>query len=308
MKNPLLEMTGLTENDLAERRNYITATDCPAIMQTSPWKGPGDVFYEKTAELEPLEPSDAMIWGSLMERILIAYSRYAIGKHLGVTIRTTKNGCRRKHDNGIMSATLDARIEGRPEAIECKTHALTHRNVNLEEWGAEWTAEIPPYYRDQVLGQLACSPDLDRVYVVLCAGFTRPRFYVIERADHLERITEIEETVCNWWEAHIIPNVPPAEFPELDTVKRMTFVKDAGIEVTGLPDQLLERRKKIGSLMTRLDKEKDKLDAELMIRMGKALQGVSPKGHRVRMVSVSSGSYTVKAKTYFRTNIYLENN
>ena len=62
--------TGLTVHDLAVRSNHITATDVAAIMGTSPWKTPTDIYLEKCLPMDPLEPSPAMVWGTLMEPVL----------------------------------------------------------------------------------------------------------------------------------------------------------------------------------------------------------------------------------------------
>jgi putative phage-type endonuclease len=295
----------LTPHDLEERKDYITASEVAAIMGTSPWKSPADVYYEKMMDLEPSEPSDAMAWGSLMEVILVKWARHAISRRLGTPVQTTRQGCRRKHNNGIMSATLDARVIDLPYAIECKTHALTYRKPNLDEWGAAWSDEIPAYYLDQVLSQLACSPDLERIYVVLCLGFTMPRVYQVERQHHRGRIAEIEDRVCDWWEAHIIPGVPPTGAPSMATVDRMNIQKVAGVTATGIPDHLLERRKQVGTLLGTLEKEKKELDAQIKLALGVAMQGQSVKGHRVVVVPCHKDSYTVQDSDYCKTHIYL---
>jgi predicted phage-related endonuclease len=295
----------LTVHDLDERKNYIAASDVSAVMGTSPFRNGSDVYFEKMTDLEPLVPNDAMIWGHLLEIILVKWARHVIGKRLGFPITTTRQGCRRRHKNGIMSCTLDARILDMDAALECKTHALTYRKPNLEEWGPSWSSEIPPHHLDQVCAQLACCPDINTLYVVLCVGFTSPRIYEIKRQDHLARIAQIETYVCDWWEAHIIPGIPPAETPGIETVKRMNITKVVGVVQEDIPDQLLERRKKLGTLLGKVTKEKEKLDAQITLTMGNALQGRSPKGHRVVVQTCRNGGYTVKEFTYQKTNIYL---
>src|ERR1035437_3420410 len=155
--------TGLTPNDLRRRINKIAASHVPGIMGTSKWFNAADVFMWKNAALEPLEASEAMEWGHAIEIPLLSHTQKMLRKFLNdVSIKVTRRGIRRVHANGVMSCTLDARLEGRDEAIEAKTHAVIHGGVDLSEWGDPWTDAVPPGVRDQTLAQQAVCPELIR--------------------------------------------------------------------------------------------------------------------------------------------------
>ena len=145
----------LTRHDLQERKDRITATDVAAIMGTSPWKTKYDVWIEKCLDMEPIVPSPAMLWGSLMEDDIITYAEARLREHFDdPSIKATRVGIRRKHANGIMSATLDSVLQGRDEAIEAKTHAAIHpKSANgcsngftkpTARWKWLWAAKFPP--------------------------------------------------------------------------------------------------------------------------------------------------------------------
>src|SRR4051812_42424372 len=113
--------TGLTAHDLSVRTNFITATDCPAVMGTSPWKTRYDIYLEKCVQLDPKPPTPAMQWGTLLEGPILTFAEEVLRQHHKVTtLKLTKSGCRRRHPNGVMSCTLDARIMGTGEAVEAK--------------------------------------------------------------------------------------------------------------------------------------------------------------------------------------------
>lgn len=309
MKNTVM-VTGLTPRDFTERKNFLTASDIPRIMGTSPWGTAFDVWLEKSEEklgitLEPTEQSEAMLWGAMLEDDIVLYTQIQLRKHLGIPdLKATRAGIRRRHANGIMSATLDARIEGRPEAIEAKTHASIHPNIDLSEWGDEWTDAVPPAILDQALAQLACSPDLDRIWVVLSVARLKPSIYCVERRDHLLRIAAIEQAACDLWDNHILTGIPPAGDPTLATIKRVHAPIDPN-QIATLDDQKIERFKRIKTAISKLQKLLEPIDASIRADLiGKAL-GRSPKGHNVRITTVHTQGYTVEPNTYQRMNVTL---
>jgi len=303
----LATMGGLTEHDLAQRRHWITATDAAKIMGTSPFGTSYDVYLEKCVEMEPRDDSPALLWGRMMEPVILSFAEITLRRHLGdPELRLTKAGVRRRHRNNAMSATLDALVKGHRAAIEAKTHAAVHGRVDLTQWGEEeWSDAIPPYYLDQVLHQLACAPDLDRIYVVLSVARGVPKFYCVERSLHLDRIAQIENACCDFMEQHIQPNIPPTDVgPTMDAVRRVRVPATNETPVQ-LDDVRLERSKKIGSLLNRLKKHKDDLDASLKASMIGAKFGISPKGHRLAITSYNHKTYTVEGGPVSRMDITL---
>ena len=296
--------TGLTARDLVVRTDFITATDASAVMGTSPFKTKYDIYMEKCVELVPLVPSPAMTWGLLLEPVILQFSQAVLaGLHKRPNLKLTKNGCRRRHNNGVMSATLDARVTGLPEAVEAKTHAAIHGFVDTSAWGEPWTDSIPRWYLDQVLAQLACSPDLERVWVVLSVGRAVPDFYCVDRANHMPRIALIETTCCDFWDQHILPNIPPEDStPSIEVARRINVPVDPERVVT-LEDSLIERREKVSKFKNRLKDMQEDLDATILTRMAGADKAVTPRGHSVGLTTYFCRTHEVKGGNRTRMNV-----
>ena len=298
--------TGLTANDLLKRRDKIAASDVPGIMGTSRFFNAADVFLWKTASLAPLEPSEAMKWGHRIEIPLLEYTEETLREFLHEPgLKITRRGTRCVHSNLIMSCTLDAKIKGRNEAIEAKTHAVIHGGVDLSEWGDPWTDSVPASVLDQVLAQQGCCPELIRTWVVLWAGRSVPTIYCVERTNHLERIAFIEETCCDFNDNHLVPNIPPAMAPHMDTLKRDTRVRQSAMAVA-LADGPLEQSKSLASQITALTNRKKEIDAGIRNDMAGTTLGRSPRGHVVELSSYNRKGYTVDPSLITRMDISLK--
>jgi putative phage-type endonuclease len=288
------------------RNDHITATDVAAIMGTSPWKTPADIYLEKCLPMDPIQPSPAMVWGTLMEPVLLQFAAGVLAEHYSEPdLKITRVGIRRTHANGVMSCTLDGLIKGHADAVEAKTHAAIHGNVDLSAWGEPWTDDIPEWYRDQVCAQMACASELQRVWVVLSVGRMMPTFYCLQRQHLTDRIAEIEQAVCDFWDDYIVPGIPPsASQPSLEVVRRINVpINDAA--VVELPDNLVQRRQKANGLKNRLTKIQEGLDAQIRMAMVGASRATTPGGHRVTLSSYHRKGYSVEATEVSRMNVLL---
>ena len=309
MAQNLVLPVGLTEHDLEERKNRITASDVPAIMGTSPWKTAYDVWLEKCRPVEPLKSTTAMMWGNLLEQPILLYTRAILATHLKMPeLKVTRAGIRRKHPNGVMACTLDARLvgPGLADAVEAKTHAACHYHEDLSQWGEEpFTDAVPPHYRDQVCGQFACCPEINRIWVVLSVGRMEPTIYVLRREALIDRIVEIENTVCSYWDRFIVTDTPPEDVrPTLDTVKRVRVPVDPVTQAT-LVDAELVRSRELATQLGKMKKEKDSVDAAIRARMIGCDHGRSPAGHSASLQEINKSEYTVAASSYTRLNVVI---
>jgi len=297
---------GLTANDIERRQNKINASEASAIVGSSPFLNKGDIYEFKNTPLSPAPPSEAMKWGQRLEMPLLDYTEERLGEFLGdPNLRITRQGIRRSHRNGCMACTLDAKIRDRNEAIEAKTHAVLHGRVDWDAWGSEeWTDAIPQHVLDQVLAQQAVCPELVRTWVVLWAGRSTPSMYCVERANHLDRIAHIERECCDFWNNHILPGIPPAEIPQLGTVKRDMRPRLPDNIVT-LQNESVERSKSLAAQITALERQKREVDAAIRRDMSGAMYGITPLGHRVTISNHNRKGYTVEPTTVSRMEIKL---
>jgi hypothetical protein len=207
----------------------------------------------------------------------------------------------------ILDAVLIDKNGSRNEALESKTHAAIHPNVNWDEWGTdEFGDKIPVYYRDQVCAQFACAPNLNRIWVVLSIGRMVPTIYCLERENLLGRIAEIEEACCDFWDQHILTNIAPAGEATLETVKRVKQTIDPATIAT-VDDALCERQKELAAAITAATKQKETVDASIRLAMLGAERGRSPKGHFVHIGPVNVKGYSVAPKSYQRMTVTLAN-
>lgn len=298
---------GLTAHDLVRRRNFLTATDVPKIVGSSPYGNAYDVFLEKTQPMDPVKASAAMTFGTRMEPIILEYTQEWLQEfYKNPELRITKRDCRKTHANQIMSCTLDARVIGMPEAIEAKTHATVHSHVNLEEWGKEeLTDTIPQVYLDQVLAQMACVPELQRIWVVMWAGRSLPVVYCAERHNHLPRIAFIETACCDFWDQHILTGIPPASLPpSMDTIRRVNAPINVEQVIT-LDDLTVLRAKRLSTAINLLKKRKEDMDAGIRARMIGASQAITPGGHKVRLNTYNRKGYAVEGGPVTRMDVSL---
>ena len=145
---------------LQARRAGVGASDIAAILGTSPWSTPFQVWASKVHDLPEEEPSEAMRWGSVLESAILdewlalsgngpAVSRGALCRNLAVP---------------IMLATPDALLSS--AVVEVK---------NVSDWS--WD-EIPAHYVQQVQWQLAVT-EHDLGFLVVLHGGRNLRVYEI---------------------------------------------------------------------------------------------------------------------------------
>lgn len=207
------------------RANHVTATDSPAIMGLSRYRNIMDVYTEKLhpgVHLEPdankKEESLAIQLGNALESGLIDL----VAKRIETT--GVKRNCLRVSRNAktrFMSCTFDALCNDRPEAVEIKTSALAGPVSPswLDQWGDEFTDEVPTEYLIQCQHQIYVG-NLRRVWLGALIGGVGFRLYEIERNEEL--IREIIIRAAEFWR-HVQEEIPPADIQvsDIETLKRI---------------------------------------------------------------------------------------
>ena len=198
----------ITEHQRQQRRKYLGASDAPAILNLYPAafnRGPSAVYWSKMVDALS-EPTEAMQTGNRLEGPLVSFA----AEQLGVSVRRNQFRV-----NSIFCANMDALIEGKREAIECKYVGP----AAADKWGAPGTDEVPDYVVAQVLHQMFVV-GLDRVWIAAAIARWTLEWvlYCVERNDDLaDRMAAIE---VRFWEEHIVPQIPPTdETPPLEILK-----------------------------------------------------------------------------------------
>lgn len=199
------------EQWLNERKRGVGGSDVGKVLGVSEWGTAVDVWLEKTGRTAPVEQTEAMWFGTEMEdavaRRYAAETGVEIVRHnfmaideeyhlLGNIDRLVKLA-----DTGLAAYQGEVRTD---RALECKTSSQT-----------PWD-DVPLHYQAQVQAYMALHPSIQRFDVAASFYGLAKAFKVfsVERDD--EVIESIREAVKEFWEKHVIPDVPPTPTCEED--------------------------------------------------------------------------------------------
>lgn len=124
------------EQWLQERMRGLGGSDAAAALGLSKWKTPYALYLEKRGESAPIEETEPMLWGKLLEPVVI--QRYSDVTQRAV--RTFRNELHWSKRHKFMFVSPDALALHEKRAIEAKT-ARTR-----EGWGEPGTDQIPQEY------------------------------------------------------------------------------------------------------------------------------------------------------------------
>lgn len=168
-----------TDEWLAARRRRIGGSEIAAVLGISPYESRFSLWHRKRGEVDPVETTEPMLWGTLLEPTVAA--RFDT-LHPEWFVRTTPAFVHPERDyqtaapDRLLYATRRAR---RARAIyEGKTARMG------DEWGETGTDEIPAHYAAQCRWYLDCL-GLDVCHVAVLIGGSEYREYVI-RHDQAE--------------------------------------------------------------------------------------------------------------------------
>lgn len=187
--------------DAAFHAQGLGSSDVAAIVGLSKWRGPWDVWLEKTGRAAvEREDSEAQALGKALEPVVLAL----YGQQQGVKVLPSFRAFDRERP--WRRAQLDGAVDGAPIGLEAKTAGIVGYTRSAA-WGATWSDQIPQAYLCQCHWQLAVVPQWERVHVpVLLAG---RGFQVYE----VSRNREFEEWLtgeCDfWWKEFVLANKEP---------------------------------------------------------------------------------------------------
>jgi putative phage-type endonuclease len=285
----------ITEAQLQMRMKHIGSSDAAAILGLSPWKTPNDIFWSKRPDLvvpgieaEPEKASSAITAGNYLEDSIIQFA----ADDLQVQVIKNQFRVSKGRDKGVLSATVDALVANKPEAIEAKTTGITYfaGREALDSWGEPDTCEVPDHYLVQCHHQITVL-DLERVWLYALIG---GRGFVRYRVDKNAQVSEaLIDQLLDWWNAHVVPGVPPdpSALPPRDLVRSIRPQEGKIITLDNDALRLVEEWE-----IAKADaKTQEKLadDAKLRVEMllGDASLGVLPDGRQIKKV--------IEERTYF---------
>ncbi len=199
------------EQWLKERKRGVGGSDVGKVLGVSEWGTAVDVWLEKTGRTAPVEQSEAMWFGNEMEDAVAR--RYAAETGVEVVRHNFMAFDEDCHLLGNIDRLVKANGSGAPAhqgevrtavGLECKTSSQ-----------APWD-EVPLHYQAQVQTYMALHPSIQRFDVAASFyGFAKSfKVFSVERDN--EVIDSIREAVKEFWEKHVIPDVPPTPTCEAD--------------------------------------------------------------------------------------------
>lgn len=251
------------EEWLLQRRAGLGGSDLGAILGLSPYRTPVDVWAEKTGRAPGQEETLQMRFGTYAEEFVAreytvktghAVQRFtSMLHHASAPVLGNVDRLVIPEGQKIASHKTEIRTD---RGLECKT-ANAFAAFNADDWGEEGTDQIPPSYLVQCATYMAltgCSLwDLAVLF-----GNQEVRVYNLKRDADLEG--EIIARASEWWDRHIIADVPPEPTCESD-IKRL-YPSDNGGAIEANPKtlELITRawrlKEQIAALEVELDGDK----------------------------------------------------
>lgn len=186
------------EKWLEMRKMGIGGSEISAIMNENPWSSPLQVYLDKLGLSEPIEETDQMLFGRLLEPIVAQ----TFSERTGLKVKELKFFLTHDH-HPFLIANVD-RVIDHPEwgrgILECKTTNA----FKLADWQ---DGRIPKHYFYQVQHYLGIT-GYGYAYIACLIGGNTFRYARIERDQAF--IDYLQQVAAEFWYNHIIPKVPPA--------------------------------------------------------------------------------------------------
>lgn len=210
----------LTEAQLKERKNYITASDIAAIIGENPYKTAIDVYLDKISDdIDLSTPSEAAHFGNLLEDVIA--EEYA--RRTGFTVEKEDNLLIHP-DYPFLAGTIDRWANNKKHVLEIKTTSF----MNKDQWGEEGTDSIPLAYLCQV-SIYASICNVDFVDVCVLIGGQIFKQYRYNRDIKLE--TQLITIAKNFWNHNVQKRIPPLATTPPDIEKLYPISTDNSITI-----------------------------------------------------------------------------
>jgi len=243
------------EQFLLDRKKGIGGSDVASILGVSPYRTALEVYHDKTRpDLVLDEPTEDMQRGVRVEKYILQEYAERSEVELNTNIPTIVD-----QEYQFMRANIDAKVVGQNVVIEAKS---TKAPIS------SWEKGIPEYYKAQV-AYYAMLTNADYVEVpVLFSGWKYACFTYWRNAEYE---AGIKEAVINFWQNHIVKNIPPkptspeelmAAYPKLEEQKTIKADNDIQEKVYQLQEAQEQRKE--------LEKQEKQLKTQIQGYMGDA--------------------------------------
>jgi putative phage-type endonuclease len=275
------------------RMTGLGASEAAIAAGLSNYETPLSLYHRKRGEIPPIEETDAMRLGRLLEPVVKAEWSHRTGLQFQdpnpPMYRHPRHACILATPDGIVTPT---------EVFEGKTAGFRM----AREWGEEGSDFIPTSYLIQTQQQMAVM-GADRCHVAVLFDGRTLKTYIVDRNDNL--INMILAACLELWERIQNEDPPPVNWthsstPELIKELHQT-VCDTRIELSAEAVAHWMRYEELGKAMTAMKDERDLCKAKVLAEIGDHGAGLLGDGFMVRRKRVDKDEYVVKAQSYVDT-------
>lgn len=238
------------------RVGYIGGGNVAGILGCSPYKSPLDEYLVITGQAEPEDNSREAFFKR--RKALEPFAAEVFEQQTGLQI--VKRNVR--YDDPAIPY-LRAEIDFETDD-GCNGETKTVHPLAARDWGDAGTDEIPVYVTAQAMHGLMVT-GRKATWVHALIGLDDDRVYRIERDE--ETIAAMRAREVEFWDAHVMPLVPP-EPVSRDDMRRL-FLQDAGktIEADGETLTAINRLRDIAATVKPLEREFEELKHQVQLVM-----------------------------------------
>jgi len=251
---------------LRARQQGLGGSDCGTIMGVNKWKSPFQLYLEKTGEYAEEIDNEFIYWGNRLEDMVAE----EFAKRTGKKVRRN-NHLLIHPEYDFMLANLDRVVVGEKALLECKTTSA----YNREQWEGE---SVPATYLCQIQHYMAVT-GYEKAYIAVLIGGNQFVWKEIPRDDEL--IDMIIEREKDFWENHVLANVPPpidGSEAAGDLLKKL-YPDDNGetIMLSEEEDKLIDALEHVKAELKDLETLKKRYENELKMKLEESTYGVTSK-------------------------------
>jgi len=274
-------MSGLTPDQLVERRNWVGASEVPCLLGVSPFGNAHSVWASKM-NLAVDNPSVAMEAGNWLEPAIAAWYAHETG------YQVASFGSVVHAKNSFMGCTPDLCIFGERRIAQIKL-------VGVHKM-SDWTDDVPDYVQVQVQAEMEVC-DADVCDVVALIGGTDFRILPIERDRELGGY--LVQICHDFWRDYVVtremPPVDASRHAEEALKARYARDKTGILAATPETDRLAKAWLAADEKLGAAEDERKLYANQLKQLMGDA-RGVEGDAYRVSWKTTATGTrpFTVK--------------